>query len=62
MNLETLMKAWAAKYDPIVDINEELKDVQDCIETYRKKNRANQLKEQEEKLALLLQIIEAQKG
>jgi hypothetical protein len=27
MNLETLMKTWAAKYDPIVDINEELKDV-----------------------------------
>ena len=62
MNLETLMKTWTAKYDPIVDINEELKDVKDCIETYRKKNRANQLKEQEEKLALLLQIIEAQKG
>jgi hypothetical protein len=27
MNLETLIKKWESKYDPIVDINEELKDV-----------------------------------
>ena len=55
------MKEWNEKYDPITDIDEELKDVQSSVAKHREKNRPKQLKEDEEKLTLLLKIIAAQK-
>ena len=54
------MNEWKSKYDPIIDIDDELKHVQSNIEVYRQSNRPKNLRKEEEKLALLLQIIEAQ--
>lgn len=62
MNLEILMGKWLEENDPITDINEELKDVKEQIDKYKSRNMSRKLKEEEEKLALLLQIFEAQKG
>jgi hypothetical protein len=44
-------------YDPIEDFHFELLNVRENIERYKRRNRIRQIQEQEEKFALLFQII-----
>jgi hypothetical protein len=55
------MNVWNEKNDPISDIDEERKHIEESIERYKLRNQTKELKQEEEKLALLLKIIEAKR-
>jgi hypothetical protein len=58
-----LIKLWDEIYDPFADIGDidaEIHDIKANIERFKKRNQTSKMQKEQEKLSLILRIIESE--